>query len=261
MKIPFRLGTTSYILSDDLVANAHFLAGKVKDMELVLFDLDDGTSNLPSGQTVERLLTLAEEQDFTYTVHLPLDICPSLDGGKIHFSVHKAHKTIAATRALQPWAYIVHLDGREVRQCPAPDVLERWQKDMLWTLSQLAEWAGGVQQLAIENLEGYPPDFVQPVVDQIDVTRCVDLGHYWLDGIDPLPFLRAALPRTRVIHLHGVDGRDHQSVTHISPDKLSPVLQLLLDEQYTGVLTMEVFGEQDFQSSYQYLQTMLESAR
>lgn len=258
MKSPFRLGTTSYILPDDLVANALFLAGQVQDMELVLFDLDDGTSNLPSRQTVERLLALARGQDFTYTVHLPVDVCPSLDGENVHLSVRKAHKTIAATRALQPWAYIVHLDGREVRQQPAPDALDRWQNEMLRTLSQLAEWAGGAHQLAVENLEGYPPDFVQPVMDQIEVARCVDLGHYWLDGIDPLPFLQAALPRTRVIHLHGINGRDHQSVTYIPPEKLSPVLKLLLDRHYTGVVTLEVFGEQDFLSSYSYLETMLE---
>ena len=44
---PFRLGATSYILPADLVANAKFLAGKVDDIELVLFDLEEGQSNLP----------------------------------------------------------------------------------------------------------------------------------------------------------------------------------------------------------------------
>lgn len=75
MRIPFRIGTTSYIKPDDLVANASFLAGKVQDMELALFDLDDGTSNLPSMEATEQLNALATRYDLSYTVHLPQDIC------------------------------------------------------------------------------------------------------------------------------------------------------------------------------------------
>ena len=46
MKKPeFRLGTTSYIIPDEILPNVRFLAGKVQDVELVLFEVDDGQNN------------------------------------------------------------------------------------------------------------------------------------------------------------------------------------------------------------------------
>ncbi len=51
---------------------------------------------------------------------------------------------------------------------------------MVQTLDLLADWAGGLDELAFENLEAYPPDFVDPIVEQLEVERCVDLCHYWL---------------------------------------------------------------------------------
>jgi len=61
--------------------------------------------------------------------------------------------------------------------------------------------------------------------------------------------LRDALPRTRVIHLHGLAERDHKSLAHVPAERLNPVINLLLRAPYTGVLTLEVFGESDFASS------------
>lgn len=74
-QLMFRLGATSYVIEDDLVSNARYLAAhNLHDMELVLFDLDDGRSNLPTCDTVAELNALARAHDLTYTVHLPLDI-------------------------------------------------------------------------------------------------------------------------------------------------------------------------------------------
>ena len=44
---PFRLGTTSYIIPNSILPNVRYLADKVKDIELVLFESDDGISNFP----------------------------------------------------------------------------------------------------------------------------------------------------------------------------------------------------------------------
>ena len=78
MQIPFRIGTTSYIIEDDLVANARFLADKVSDMQLVLFDLPDGPSNLPTPQTVAELAQIGRLSGLTYSVHL-IDDLPASD--------------------------------------------------------------------------------------------------------------------------------------------------------------------------------------
>ncbi len=45
--INFRIGTTSYIIPDDIIPpNVRYLGGKTDDIELVLFEVDDGPSNL-----------------------------------------------------------------------------------------------------------------------------------------------------------------------------------------------------------------------
>jgi len=44
---PFRIGTTSYIIPDEIIPNVRFLAARVEDVELVLFEADEGMNNLP----------------------------------------------------------------------------------------------------------------------------------------------------------------------------------------------------------------------
>ncbi len=254
----FRLGTTSYILPADLLPNVRYLADKVQDIELVLFEVDDGPNNLPSPDVVAELGALAVKHNLTYTVHLPLDLRLGAEGVEGHISLVKARKVIDCTRALQPWAYVMHLDGKEVLPSPGSSFatgarVRRWQDQSTRALEIVADWAGGPERLAVENLERYPLDFILPVIERMPVSRCVDIGHLWLDGHDPLPYLRAALPRTRVIHLHGLADRDHKSLALVPPEKLHPVIELLLREKYSGVLTLEVFGEDDFSSSLEAL--------
>jgi sugar phosphate isomerase/epimerase len=255
--LPFRLGTSSYIIPDDILPNVHYLAGKVRDVELVLFELDDGPSNLPGPDLLVELSRAAREHDLSYTVHLPLDLRLGADGDEQHISLRKARRVIEATRAIEPWAYVLHLDGKEVRDHPAPGELARWQDQSVRALEFTAEWAGDAGLLAVENLESYPLDFLDPVLARIPVSRCVDVGHLWVDGHDPLPFLAQALPRTRVIHIHGIQGRDHKSLEHVPPAQLDRVLRFLLEEEYAGVMTVEIFSEEDFHSSLEAIAAAL----
>ena len=153
--LPFRIGTTSYIVPDDLLGNARFLVDKVQDMQLVLFDLPGGPTNLPDAQTVTALAALAAEHDFTYTVHLLSDL---RWGDGEHSSLHQARQVIELTRNLQPWAYVLHLEGRDVRAPEiAPASLLQWQNESRYALEKLVTWTGDPALLAVENLEGYPP--------------------------------------------------------------------------------------------------------
>ena len=246
---PFRLGTTSYIIPDDILPNARYLAGKVRDIELILFEVDDGPNNLPSSEVISELSQIAQEHDLTYTVHLPLDLKLGEDGSERDQSLVKAQRVIDCTRGLDPWAYVLHLDGKSVRTSNNADSLRRWQDQSVRALEIVSEWAGGPDKLAVENLETYPLDFIQPVLDRILVSRCVDIGHLWLDGHDPIPYLRSALPRTRVIHMHGIAERDHRSLAFLPQEKVHAVWKELLHANYEGVLTLEMFSEEDFLSS------------
>jgi adenosylcobalamin phosphodiesterase len=246
---PFRLGTTSYIIPDDILPNARYLAGKVGDIELILFEVDDGPNNLPSSDVIHELSKIAQENDLTYTVHLPLDLKLGEDGSERDQSLVKAKRVIDCTRELDPWAYVLHLDGKAVRTSTDAELVKHWQDQSVRALEIVSAWAGGPDKLAVENLETYPLDFIQPVLDRIPVSRCVDVGHLWLDGHDPVPYLRAALPRTRVVHMHGISERDHRSLAFLSQERIRAVWEELLQENYTGVLTLEIFSEEDFRSS------------
>ena len=159
---------------------------------------------------------------------------------------------------LNPWAYVLHLDGRSVKDSKDDQVLLQWQDQSVQALKIVADWAGGTEKLAVENLEGYPIDFLSPVLERVSVSRCVDIGHLWLDGIDPVPYLHAALPRTRVIHLHGIAERDHRSLAFMPQEKVQIVLRELIRTNYQGVLTLEVFSQDDFLSSLDTIEKVLQ---
>ncbi|MEA4909364.1 MAG: cobamide remodeling phosphodiesterase CbiR [Anaerolineaceae bacterium] len=273
LAFPFRLGTTSYILPDEILPNVRFLAGQVQDVELVLFEVDDGPSNLPSAAEIAELNALAAEHGLSYTVHLPLDLRLGEGGSEQHVSLEKARRVIECTRPLSPWAYVLHLDGRRVQHGAGSAAYAEWVEQSRRALEITAAWAGEAGRLAVENLEGYPPDFWQPVLEGCAAGRCVDIGHLWRDHLDPLPWLAQALPRARVLHLHGVGQRDHQSLAFTPPQELDRLVAFLLrvesppngafpcPEGYGGVVTLEVFNESDFRSSQAALLASLERVR
>lgn len=258
---PFRLGTTSYIIPADILPNLRYLAGQAQDVELVLFEVDDGPNNLPTPAQVAEMADLAQAHQFTFTVHLPLDLRLAADGSLQHVSIEKARRVIERTRPLQPWAYVLHLDGREVRgQPPTSTAFARWLAQAETALLQVGAWAGGLDKLAVENLEGYPLDFYEPVFARLPVSRCVDVGHLWLDGHDPEPYVRRALPRTRVIHIHGQAERDHRSLAFTPPQRLRAVVDMLCQANYAGVFTVEVFSADDWLTSLAALQALRHDA-
>lgn len=250
---PFRLGTTSYIIPDDILPNARYLAENVRDIELILFEVDDGPNNLPSPEVIDELSQIARRHELTYTVHLPLDLKLGDDSSEYDQSLIKAKRVIECTRGLDPWAYVLHLDGKSVRTSMDKDLIRRWQSQSVHALEIVSEWAGSPEKLAVENLETYTLDFIQPVLDRIPVSRCVDVGHLWLDGHDPIPYLQAALPHTRVIHMHGIAERDHRSLSFMPQEKVRAVWDELIRMNYEGVLTLEIFSEEDFLSSMEVI--------
>ena len=241
----WRIGTTSYIIPADLIANVAFLGRTVGDIQLVLFESDSHGSNLPDAATRARLRELAAAHRLTYTVHLPMDLALS-DGGKEHISMTKARRVIDATHELHPFAYTMHLDGQDLLQ-PGVD-LPAWQARARCTLETVCRWVDDPGLLCVENVERWDPAAFDPVVEQLPVSRTIDIGHLWLMGEDPLLRLPGWIGRARVVHLHGVAGRDHRSLAEVPPDRLDPVVDYLA-RRFTGVLTLEVFDKSDLDGS------------
>ncbi|MHB0856203.1 MAG: cobamide remodeling phosphodiesterase CbiR [Anaerolineae bacterium] len=250
-----KIGATSYVIPDDLPANVARLAGEVDDVELVLFDAPGFGSNLPDATTVARLGELAAAHNLSYTVHLPMDLRAEGD-----HSLELARRTIEATQPLAPWAYVAHLNGEALLDHPDAATVARWQEEAWRTLDAVCPLLEDPGRLSVENIERWDPCALAPLLDALPISRCVDVGHLWLAGEDPLAHLRAWLPRTRVVHLHGLGARDHQSLALVPAERLDAVVALLEGEA-DAVVTLEVFGQDDYVTSRTALAQSLRRVR
>jgi sugar phosphate isomerase/epimerase len=252
----FRVGTTSYILPDDILPNVEYLAPRVDDVQLVLFETDEYGSNLPDAALRRQLIMLAQQHNLTYTVHLPLDLRLGDGGAAADLSLLKAWRVIEATRDLRPYAYTAHLDGALLLGNPTTAELAAWQANALRALEIVVSWLDRPELLCIENIERWDPGAFAPVVEALPVGLTADVGHFWLQGADPVAYLERWAQRIRVVHLHGIADRDHASLAHVPAERLDPVVQALrLD--FSGVLTLEVFSREDLESSLAALQSSL----
>ncbi|MEW6113508.1 MAG: cobamide remodeling phosphodiesterase CbiR [Thermodesulfobacteriota bacterium] len=245
-----RIGTTSYIFPADILTNVQRLAHRVDDVELVVFEVDDSGADLPDRSTIDKLNKLAGEHDLTYTVHLPLDLTLASDSPQA--SLEKALRVIRSTTALSPYAFIVHMERGEESLGAGP---EHAIENAVRSLEALATETGECERLCVENVQANHYELIDSVVEKLPVSCCVDVGHLWKERLDPVPLLERLLPRTRVIHLHGVGHRDHQALSLVSTADLDPVIALL--RGFEGVLTLEVFKEQDLTDSLMALDQSL----
>ncbi len=243
--LPFRIGTTSYIIPDDILPNVCWLAGKVQDIELVLFDVDE-YCNIPDEAQAAELTGLAKANSLSYTVHLPLNL--NFSDNDRDISIEKAMKVIDGTRMLRPLAYVCHLECRDIPGTEGPD-LYSWQTQRTRAVNELSAESGIRSAFAIENLETYPIEWNEPVIRSCGTHACLDIGHLFLQKRDPVPIMRKWLPLTSVVHLHGVGSRDHQSLSHMPIELIQTVIDELYLANYRGVVTLEIFNEADFHSS------------
>lgn len=255
-KLPFRLGTTSYIIPADILPNVRCLADQVDDIELVLFDVDE-YCNLPSPALVDELNRIAADHELTYTVHLPLDLKFTRADERADISIEKALKTISATERLNPFAYIAHLDSHQIGKAEQ-QLTEEMIENCLRALEKVTAALPDPGKLAIENLESYPGERNDEIIRRSGASACVDIGHLWLQGRDPIPYLRERLEMTRVVHLHGIAGRDHRSLAEHPGNQVQLIWQELLRQNFSGVVTLEIFNEADFVSSMNLLRSFHE---
>ena len=183
-----RLGTTSYIYPADIITNVRRLAGKVQDVELVIFELDEGSNGLPDDDTIAELNALSAEHEMTYTVHLPL----GLGLADEQPSVAKAVRVIRGTERLLPHGFIVHLDGKAQM---SPDELKRWRDNSLRSLEIICDEVRHPGQICVENLEDQSPTMLDSILDKMPVSCCIDIGHLWKQELDPIPVLERWLSR------------------------------------------------------------------
>lgn len=261
LRYPFRLGTSSYIVPADIVPNVLYLAGRVEDIELVLFESDE-FSNLPTAEDIATLAALGAEHGLTYSVHLPLDVyLGHPDRQERERSVGKCRRIIELVRALPKSAFVMHFEagpGVDINGFSA-DESRLFADNLRDSSAMLLDGCGEpASMFCAENLS-YPFDLVWPVIEEYGFSVTLDVGHLEYFGFPTREHLQRYLPRTKVLHMHGTkEGRDHNSLAFMRREALRMVISAL--ETIGGdlrVFTLEIFSEADLESSIEALESCL----
>jgi adenosylcobalamin phosphodiesterase len=248
-RFPFRLGTTSYIIPDEILPNVEFLAPRVDDIQLVLFESEE-ISNLPDAATLEKLAGFKPSHDLSYTVHLPLDAqLGAADEEHRSNSVAKCRRVIELTAPLEPLCWNLHLDGRMRGDPPAAD-LEDWRTALSRSLDELLPLLPDPRAICVETLD-YPLELVAGLIADFDLSVCIDVGHLLMNDFSLAQTFERFAPRCRVVHLHGIrDGHDHRDIAALPAGTAELVIeQLSTPGAADRVLTLEVFNPEDFEKS------------
>ena len=256
-RFPFRIGTTSFVLPSDIQTNVEYLAGKVDDIELVLFESDD-TAELPDKGTVEVLRSIAVRDNLTYTVHLPLDIrLGDTDQAERSRSVNKCLRVMERMDTLNPFAYILHCDGNGFGDSPS-DHCAVWQNAVEKSIDQILGSGAAPENICIETLD-YPFELIEQIVESKGLSVCLDIGHIQREGHSVPDYLSRYLKYCRVIHLHGItQGKDHCALSKMDKALLTQLFsQLGSDTTHERVVTLEVFTTTAFDRSLSVIKEIL----
>ena len=235
-RYPWRLGATSFVIPADLLANVRLLAGLVDDVQLLFFE-SQAKAALPHPVDLLALKEIAEENDLTYTAHLPGDVrLGAAAAGERQAGIDEIVRLIDELQPLAVASFDLHLP------LEAELAEEEWLGNIDRSLASLAAKVGGEKgRICIENID-YPFARIEALVAEHGFPLCLDLGHLLRFGHDWQAGLARYLPRAHHIHYHGViAGKDHQAVVK-EQAKVSGVLgDALALSDFAGVVTLEMY--------------------
>jgi sugar phosphate isomerase/epimerase len=150
---------------------------------------------------------------------------------------------------LDPFAYILHLDKPD-EPLPSYAALREWRARTAESVQRLLPPGLSPTRICIENLD-YPFEWVFPLVEELGLSICLDVGHLLLLGGSPPSAFDTYGSKIRVVHLHGVHEKtDHLPLAHLDPTLLKRLYtQLSCDPSTERVVTLEVFDAEQLRES------------
>jgi len=248
---PFKLATTSYIYPDQIVPNVAMVAPFFDEIELVLFE-SEVQDNLPNEEEINALLNLSLHQEVGFNVHLPIDIFLGDKSEQLRSKgTSVVKRMIERTLCLNPSVYILHFDLRNSNGQEETDI-QSWRKRILRSTEEITEWGIESKRISIETLS-YPFEWIEDMITEFGFSICLDIGHMLLYGQDLGAYLEKYLPQTSIIHLHGIEnGVDHLGIDRLNGRIVDLILSKL--QNYTGILSIEVFSFDDLKNSLEVLE-------
>ncbi len=244
---PFRLGTTSFIYPDLYSENVRKLGPYLDEIELLFFESRE-PGCLPSDYEINELVRLKSELDLTFNVHLPTDVdLSSPDPSERETAVANLMTVITMTQPLEPVTWTLHVPYDPRR--PGGESL--WRTYSCKAMKSLLAHGIEPRSLSVETLM-YPADMLKPMLEEFDLSMCLDVGHVIIGGGDPLSVYEAFKERISIIHLHGAkNGSDHLPLDQFEPGEFAKIRTILKD--FSGTVSIEVFSFNDLERSLRYL--------
>jgi len=234
-KLPFTLGVTSYVKPEALLPNIEFITNKglFGNIEILFFE-SHKISPLPDNSSIRRLSELSKKHGVRYTIHLPLD----LKIGTLGYKEKNLEKLMAI------WEKVKKLDiSGYILHCSKPDSndLDKWKSRVSDEISDFLNISGMPSQLlCVENTD-YPFSWGYSIIEELSLSACMDTGHLFLAGKNPLKFYDKYAKRIRVCHLHGADEKkDHKSLRYFPQNMLTQLLDKIKLSDIT--VTLEMFS-------------------
>jgi sugar phosphate isomerase/epimerase len=254
----FRIGATSFVHPASWIDNVEQLAGRVEDIELLLFDIE-GPHGVPSEAERAALRACKARAGLSYSVHMPL--APSLasrDEARRQAGVATVLRALQVARELHADQYVLHVYVGDHEGDLAPSDLDAFRARAARSIESIL--ASGVEPraLCVEQLD-YDLAWLWPVIERYGLSIALDVGHLHRDGRDLREQVRRFLPHTRIVQWHGTEpgGRDHRSLAHFPREQSRWLLETLLRAGFDGTLTLEVFRPGDFETSLEILHGLL----
>lgn len=250
------------VFGKDLLENARNLARLVDDIQIVLFHTPD-LHNIPGTNEISMLKKISEQENVTFTVHLPASLeIASPDRTRREESVKLARQICLDMAGFDPKYYILHIPFSLPTLVAIPGLYfttgekqewDEWTKRALGSLEILHEVFGQADRLLVENIN-YSPSFLEPFWKKGFCELCLDLGHLILGQENVMESIKQYLDVTRVIHLHGVKGyEEHLSLSKLPKNRVKEWLRYLIRTSFRGVITLEVFSPRDLEESMDVL--------
>lgn len=226
------------------------------------------------GGYYRQVADLQEELGFTCTFHLPF---LWLDGASLNEPIRQAtmqslRLVLDMTEPLQVESYVLHLWGlwtsmlAGVQEMPPEEkqgLLNELLRRSEYTLAELGALVPP-STVCVENLGGFPFDYITPIVERQGMRICLDVGHLAVQGGDALAFVTQHWEQIGEIHLHdalpkaegGPGVRDHLPLGKGKVDYVA-FMQTLEERGYDKVLILEVNTEADLLQSLEEVRPWL----
>lgn len=254
---PFTLATTSFIYPDHYAPNVRMLGPFVDEIELLFFDSVHPGSP-PSKTDIDELARLAQECKVTYNVHLPNDVSlTASDPRDRETAVANIQKVLELTKPLHPSSAVLHLPMEDpAKKEEEEEDLESWLTRGREGIAEIRDSVANARTIAVETLD-YPLERAMSIITEFDLSICMDIGHLLVFGYDPIAFFERHADRIAILHLHGVqNGKDHLALNHLNERQSGMVVDIL--NQFTGVVSLEVFSYKNLAPSLEYLANRLQ---